>query len=311
MQEFIQKEIESLIKRNIINNKNFEFNSKINIWFGTNGLISFMFKPQNENELQIFLKNIDSKIKIFPIGMGSNLLISDQGFNNGICIKFIKFNNIEYNEESSEIVCGSGVLDKTLSKFALDNSIKGLEFLYTIPGNIGGAVFMNAGCFENEIKDIFIKAICFDRNGNKIILNKNDINFEYRSSNLENIFISEVVFHAEKENNKQKIFEKMNMMNEKRNINQPSNVKTAGSTFKNPVNHSKKAWEMLDSVSMRGFRIGGAHFSEKHCNFIINDKSATSCDIKKLIEEAQKRVFEKFNIILEKEIIFLGFDNEK
>ena len=136
-------------------------------------------------------------------------------------------------------------------------------------------------------------------------MKRDDIVFSYRKSNLDNLFITKINFVASSIGDKNEIESKINQCISLRDYNQPKNIKTGGSTFKNPTNHNLKAWQMIDMVGLRGHRIGGAHFSEKHCNFIVNDMNASSNDIKNLILEAQNRILKKFNVFLEQEIFFL------
>lgn len=295
----------------ILCESNFEFDSSPKAWFGTGGKFECVFKPKTEIELEFFLKNIPSDLEIFPVGSASNLLVHDDGFNSGIILRFLKMNHIEFYPEKSEIHCGPGVPDKNLAQFALENSIPGFEFLATIPGNIGGAARMNAGCFGGEIKDILKAAIGLKRNGEKVFLTNEDFGFEYRKTKLKDIFLTNIIFHANQNPNLQnEIFQKMEKFRLSRNLAQPTNVKTGGSTFKNPLNHELKAWQLLDASGLRGFRIGGAHFCQKHTNFIVNDQGASSENIKNLIEEAQEKVLNKFDVILTPEIVFLGFEKK-
>lgn len=304
---FFSKESENLEKK-IINESNFEFDSKPRAWFGTGGNFSCVFKPKDDCQLEFFLKKIPKEIQVFPVGFASNLLVHDFGYQGGIILRFNKINHIFFNHLTSEINCGSGVPDKNLARFALENSIPGFEFLSTIPGNIGGALKMNAGCFGSEIKDIIKSASGFKRNGEKVFLKNEDFEFKYRESKINDIFFTNIVFYARKNQDEQaRIFEKMEKFKSLRNESQPINVRTGGSTFKNPINYELKAWQLIDGVGLRGFRIGGAHFCEKHANFIVNDKQASSEDIKNLIEEAKERIMRKFNIVLKPEIVFLGF----
>ena len=202
-------------------NVRFEYDLKKKNWFNIGGKTKIFYKANNLNELAIFLKKLDNKEKIFILGAGSNTLISDNLFN-GVVIKLGKnFNNISLLGEDI-IIAGSSVLDKSLSEFAMNNSLSGFEFLSCIPGTIGGGIKMNAGCFGNEFKDILLSVQAIDKAGNiKTILSK-DIKFEYRNNNLPDdlIFLS-ASFKGTKGSSTQ-INDKMNKLKIEKEKNQPT-----------------------------------------------------------------------------------------
>ena len=208
-------------------------------WFNIGGKSKVFYKSKNLRELVNFLKKLQNSEKIFILGAGSNTLISDNLFD-GVVIKLNKnFNNISLLKEDI-IIAGSAVLDKSLSDFALNNSISGFEFLSCIPGTVGGGIRMNAGCFDKEFKDILLSVQAIDKSGNIITIPSKDIKFEYRESDLSDdlIFLS-ASFKGVK-SNKIKIKDKMNKLKIEKETNQPSKIKTSGSTFKNPKSQSKK-----------------------------------------------------------------------
>ena len=204
------------------------------------------------------------------------------------------------------IVAGSACLDKKLSDFALENEIGGLEFLACIPGTIGGGLKMNAGCFNQEFKDILVSIQAINRSGQVVTIPASKIIFEYRNNNLPDdlIFLSASFKGKKKERNK--IKKKINELKNKKDKNQPTKIKTSGSTFKNPINQSdKKVWELIKESVPLDLSFGDACISSKHCNFFVNKKNASFEDMNKLIEFVKKSVEKKTGIKLEKEIKIL------
>jgi UDP-N-acetylmuramate dehydrogenase len=286
-------------------NVRFQHDLKKKNWFNIGGKTKVFYKADNLKELVNFLKKINNKEKVFIIGAGSNTLISDNLFE-GVVIKLSKnFSNISLLNENI-IISGSAVLDKTLSEFAMANDLSGFEFLSCIPGTIGGGIKMNAGCFGNEFKDILISVQTIDKSGNLKTIASKDINFEYRKNNLSDdlIFLS-ASFKGSKSNSK-KIKKQMDEFKREKEKNQPTKIKTSGSTFKNPISQSKKkVWELIkDSVPLDK-RFGDACISEKHCNFFVNKGNATFDDMIELIDYVSTKVFEKTGVRLEKEIKIL------
>jgi UDP-N-acetylmuramate dehydrogenase len=274
-------------------------------WFNIGGKSKVFYKSKNLRELVNFLKKLQNSEKIFILGAGSNTLISDNLYD-GVVIKLNKnFNNISLLKEDI-IIAGSAVLDKSLSDFALNNSISGFEFLSCIPGTIGGGIRMNAGCFDKEFKDILLSVQAIDKSGNIITIPSKDIKFEYRKSDLSDdlIFLS-ASFKGAK-SNKIKIKDKMNKLKIEKETNQPSKIKTSGSTFKNPKSQSKKkVWELIKESVPLDKSFGDACISQKHCNFFVNKGQASFEDMNKLIDFVAKKVLEKTGISLEKEIKIL------
>ena len=274
-------------------------------WFNIGGKSKVFYKSKNLRELVNFLKKLQNSEKIFILGAGSNTLISDNLFD-GVVIKLDKnFNNISLLKEDI-IIAGSAVLDKSLSEFALNNSISGFEFLSCLIGTIGGGIRMNAGCFDKEFKDILLSVQAIDKSGNIITIPSKDIKFEYRESDLSDdlIFLS-ASFKGVK-SNKIKIKDKMNKLKIEKETNQPSKIKTSGSTFKNPKSQSKKkVWELIKESVPLDKSFGDACISQKHCNFFVNKGQASFEDMNKLIDFVAKKVLEKTGISLEKEIKIL------
>ncbi len=274
-------------------------------WFNIGGKTKVYYKAEELKDLIDFLKTLDNREKVFVIGAGSNTLVSDDLFD-GIVIKLGKnFSRLSLLNEDI-IISGAGVLDKNLADYAADNGLSGFEFLGCIPGTIGGGIKMNAGCFGSEIKDILVSIQVIDKTGNVLTIPANQINFEYRNNDLSEdlIFIS-ASFKGQKENSekiKKKIFELKKIKNE----NQPTQIKTSGSTFKNPIKYTnKKVWQLIKDSVPSNISFGDACISEKHSNFFVNKGNASFEDMKKLIEFVSERVFKKTGISIEKEIKIL------
>ena len=283
----------------------FEYDLKKKNWFNIGGKSKVFYKANNLKELINFLKKVADKEKIFILGAGSNTLITDNLYD-GIVIKLSKdFNNISLFKDDI-IIAGSGVLDKTLSDFAMKNNLSGFEFLSCIPGTIGGGIRMNAGCFGNEFKDILLSIQAIDKKGNVLTIPAKDINFEYRKNDIsEDLIFLSASFKGIKSEYK-KIENQTKKLKREKEKNQPTRIKTSGSTFKNPILQTKKkVWELIkDSVPLNK-RFGDACISEKHCNFFVNKGNASFNDMKQLIDFVSKNVLEKTGISLEKEIKIL------
>ncbi len=272
-------------------------------WFNLGGPAKIIFRPKSLNELSSFLKNTKDLEKIKVLGSGSNVLIRDGGFD-GIIIKLGKpFSHVSLFDENT-IIAGSSAMDKSVSNFAYENLLTGFEFLSCIPGTIGGGVRMNSGCYGEDISKILISVQVMDLEGKMRVIYSTDINFSYRSCDLEKnlIFIS-ASLRGSKED-KINIERKINKLIEQKKNDQPSKIKTCGSTFKNPIN--KKAWELIKESGCSGMNIGGASISEKHCNFFVNNGKAKSKDLENLIYEVKNKVLKKTGINLELELQIIG-----
>ena len=283
----------------------FEQDLKKKNWFNIGGKSKVFYKANSLKDLVNFLKKIENKEKLFILGAGSNTLITDDLFD-GVVIKLSKnFNNISLLGEDI-IIAGSAVSDNSLSNFALNNNLSGFEFLSCIPGTIGGGIKMNAGCFGKEFKDILLSIQAIDKSGNVVTIPSKEIKFEYRKNNLsEDLIFLSASFKGKKSQKKQ-IGDEINRLKEKKEKNQPTRIKTSGSTFKNPITQTeKKVWELIKESVPLNKRFGDAYISEKHCNFFVNKGQATFKDMKKLIDFVAKSVSEKTGIRLEKEIKIL------
>ena len=286
------------------NNLKLDYDLKKKNWFNIGGKTKIYYKADNLKELIKFLKKINQE-KIFVLGGGSNTLITDQKYN-GVVIKLSNnFNNISLLSDDI-IIAGSAVSDKLLSEFAKDNSLGGFEFLSCIPGTVGGGIKMNAGCFGREFKDILISIQAITKSGQVITIPEKEINFKYRDSKLSDdlIFLS-ASFKGFKKN-LNLIENEMIELKKKKELAQPTRIKTSGSTFKNPVDQSdKKVWQLIkESVSLdKSF--GDAGISEKHCNFFVNKGNAKFKDMKNLIDFVTESVLKKTGVKLETEIKIL------
>ena len=287
-----------------------KFNSKIvynedlkkKNWFNIGGKTKVFFKVNELTDLVEFLKALNNKEKISILGAGSNTLITDDLYD-GVVIKLgTNFNRLSLlNEEI--IISGTAVLDRKLADFALKNNLTGFEFLSCIPGTVGGGIKMNAGCFDQEIKNILVSIQAINKNGDILSIPANKIKFDYRNNNLsDNLIFLSASFKGAKQNSKI-IEDKMLKFKIEKEKNQPSKIKTSGSTFKNPKKQTdKKVWELIKESVPLDISFGDACISEKHSNFFVNKGNAKFSDMKKLINFVSERVFKKTGISLEKEI---------
>ncbi len=286
-------------------NLKLDYDLKQKNWFNIGGKTKAFYKAGDLKELIKFLKKLQDKEKIFILGAGSNTLISDNKFD-GVVIKLTKnFNNISLHSKEI-IIAGSAVTDKSLSDFAMENSLGGFEFLSCIPGTVGGGIKMNAGCFHREFKDILISIQAVNKSGQVITIPAKEINFKYRDSELsEDLIFLSASFKGFKKD-KIKIKNEMSLLKEKKEQAQPTKIKTSGSTFKNPIDQTdKKVWQLIKESVPLEKSFGDASISEKHCNFFVNKGNAKFKDMKKLINFVSDCVLKKTGIKLETEIKIL------
>lgn len=274
-------------------------------WFKVGGNADILFKPEDSEDLAYFLKEKDPKLEVMVLGAGSNIVIRDEGIQ-GVVIKLGRsFTEIEEIPDGTFAV-GAGCLNYNLAKFAATKSIQGFEFLVGIPGTIGGGVAMNAGAYGSEFKDLVISLEALDKEGNYKNFSCDEIGFSYRKNSLPpDLIFTKVIFKCEP-GILSKIQAKMDEINKKRSETQPITEKTGGSTFANPVGH--KAWKLIDDAGLRGHSIGGAYMSKKHCNFMINDGTASASDMEKLGEFVREKVKKTSGIELNWEIKRVGRD---
>jgi len=282
-------------------------------WLRVGGPADWLFQPADTEDLAQFLAALDPDVPVFPMGVGSNLIVRDGGIRAVVIRLGRGFNSIEI--DGNTVTAGAAALDAHVARRA---AVAGtdLTFLRTIPGAIGGAVRMNAGCYGSYVADHFQSAMVVTRAGEIKTLTASDLNFQYRSTQLPEgwVIVSAVLTGAAGEPSA--LEQKMADQIKKRDQSQPTKDRTAGSTFRNPAGfsstgrdddtHELKAWKVIDDAGLRGFAIGGAQMSEMHSNFLTNTGDATAADLEGLGEEVRKRVFQYSGITLEWEIMRVG-----
>jgi len=274
-------------------------------WFRVGGPADVVFLPADEQDLADFLKALDPAVPVMAIGVGSNLLVRDGGVE-GVVIRLGKgFNTVEALGDN-RIKAGSAVPDAILARKAADAGIAGLEFYAGIPGTIGGAVIMNAGCYGSETVNVVKSVRVMDRVGQVRELSVDELHYTYRHSALqdgETVIVLDAVFEGTPDEPSE-IKSRMRQITERRETTQPIREKTGGSTFKNPPGHS--SWKLVDEAGWRGRLYGGAMFSPLHSNFLINAENATAADLEGLGDTVRADVLEKTGIQLEWEIKRIG-----
>ena len=247
---------------------------------------------------------VEEKIPYFFLGNGSNLLVSDKGYE-GVVITFSKKLAEDVAVEGDKIVAGGGVLLSKVAKYALDENLTGFEFAAGIPGTVGGAMVMNAGAYDGEMKQIVESVEVIDKAGNLRVLSCEEMEFGYRTSILkrEPFIVTKTTFKLNK-GDKNVIKEKMDDLAARRRDKQPLEFPSAGSTFKRPEGHF--AGKLIMDAGLRGYQVGGARVSDKHCGFVVNVGNATATDVHNLMEDVIKKVQEEFQVTLEPEVIRLG-----
>ncbi len=274
------------------------------VWFRAGGPAEVLFRPADVDDLASFIAARPADMRISVIGVGSNLLVRDGGIPGVVVRLSSAFGKIE--TDGLRVSVGAAALDGAVARAAADAGIAGLEFLRGVPGTIGGALRMNAGCYGREVKDVFVEAVAIDAKGNKIRLSGADMGFEYRKARAaagEDLIFVEAVFEGTRDE-PAAIRARMDELSANREASQPIKSKTGGSTFQNPPGH--KAWQLIDEAGCRGLMMGAAQVSEKHTNFLINTGDASAAELEALGEEVRRRVKEKSGITLEWEIKRVG-----
>ena len=277
--------------------------SKTN-WFRVGGPAQILFLPKDADDLAFFLKNRPQDLPISVLGVGSNIIIRDGGIE-GVVIKLGGgFAQINYQNNNLQI--GGGCLCSNAALYCKINGLANLEFLTGIPGSVGGAINMNAGCYDGDVASNLISATAVDFDGNIFELSNEDFGFKYRGNSLpKNLIFVAGTFKVEK-STAENVGKKIAEFNQKREAAQPIRSKTGGSTFKNPAD--KKAWQLIDEAGCRGMKIGDAQISEKHCNFMINTGNAKARDLIDLGNLVIDKVKAKSGLTLEWEIKVIGKD---
>ncbi|MEW2917693.1 UDP-N-acetylmuramate dehydrogenase [Ruegeria sp. ANG10] len=282
-------------------------------WLRVGGPADYLFQPADTEDLQTFLRDLPDHTPVFPMGVGSNLIVRDGGLRAVVIRLGRGFNGISV--EDNTVTAGAAALDAHVARKAADDGVD-LTFLRTIPGSIGGAVRMNAGCYGSYTADVLRKATIVTRQGEVLDLSPEDLNFRYRQSDLpEGAVLISATFEGPL-GDPEELHARMTAQLQKRDETQPTKDRSAGSTFRNPAGfsstgraddvHDLKAWKVIDDAGMRGASRGGAQMSPKHSNFLINTGTATAADLEGLGEEVRKKVYETSGITLEWEIMRIG-----
>ena len=271
-------------------------------WFRVGGPAEILFRPADRDDLAAFLAAKPADVPVTVLGVGSNLLVRDGGLP-GVTIRLGKgFAGV--TRDGAIVRAGAAALDANVAAAARDWGLGGLEFLVGVPGTVGGALRMNAGAYGTEMKDVVLAAEAIDSKGELHYATNGALCFEYRSSCMpaDWIFVGAELKAAPAD--AKDVAARMADIQAKREASQPVRARTGGSTFANPP--GAKAWELIDAAGCRGLVRGGAKVSEKHCNFLINEGTATAADLEDLGEDVRARVFAKFGVTLEWEIKRVG-----
>ena len=282
-------------------------------WLRVGGPADYLFQPADRDDLCVFLRDLPVDIPVFPMGVGSNLIVRDGGLRAVVIRLGRGFNDIEIQD--GRVTVGAAVLDAHVARKAADAGLD-LTFLRTIPGAIGGAVRMNAGCYGSYTADYFVSAQVITRAGQVVTLDAADLNFRYRQTDLAEGSVVVSATFAPPKGEPEALNRRMTDQLKKRDQTQPTKDRSAGSTFRNPAGfsstgraddvHDLKAWKVIDDAGMRGATKGGAQMSPKHSNFLINPGDATAADLEGLGEEVRKKVYDSSGITLEWEIMRIG-----
>ncbi len=282
-------------------------------WLRVGGPAEWLFQPADDDDLSDFLSGLDVSVPVFAMGVGSNLIVRDGGLP-GVTIKLGR-PFMDITVKADRVTAGAAALDARVAKAAADAGID-LTFLRTIPGSLGGALKMNAGCYGSYVADHFVSAEAVLRDGTRVTLGPDDIQFSYRQTDVpDGAVITSVTLSSNRED-ADTLHARMEDQLAKRDATQPTKELTAGSTFRNPAGfsstgraddtHDLKAWKVIDEAGMRGATQGGAQMSEMHSNFLVNKGGATAADLEGLGEEVRKRVYETQGIELQWEIMRVG-----
>lgn len=282
-------------------------------WLRVGGPADWLFQPADVEDLSEFLRDLPEEVPVFPMGVGSNLIVRDGGIRAVVIRLGRGFNGIEI--EGTTVTAGAAALDAHVARRAAAAGVD-LTFLRTIPGSIGGAVRMNAGCYGSYVADHLTSARVVLRDGRIVTLGPDDLNFRYRQSDVpDGAVLIDAVFEGAP-GEPDALEARMSDQLAKRDATQPTKDRTAGSTFRNPVgysstgqaddSHDLKAWKVIEDAGLRGEKLGGAQMSPKHPNFLVNAEGASAADLENLGELVRKRVFQNSGITLEWEIMRVG-----
>jgi len=271
-------------------------------WLRVGGEAEVLFIPKDEADLAHFLSSTPNNIPIHILGVASNTLVRDGGVKGVVVRLGPAFGQIK--TDGLRLTAGSAVLDKLVAKKAADAGIAGLEFYAGVPGTIGGALRMNAGCYGGETKDVLKSVIALDRTGRRQVMSLEEMDYSYRHCGApSDLIFTEAVFEGTKDD-PMNIHGRILEITARREASQPIREKTGGSTFKNPDGHS--SWKLIEAAGCRGLQIGGAQISEQHCNFMINTGDATAADLEALGETVRERVLASQGVDLHWEVRRIG-----
>ena len=272
-------------------------------WFRVGGPAQVLFTPADEDDLGYFLERLPHQFPLYVVGVGSNLIVRDGGMP-GVVVRLSPRAFGETACDGDIVKAGAAALDKRVAEAAAAANLGGLEFLFGIPGTVGGALRMNAGANGRETRDVLVEATGLGRDGKRHRFSNADMKFVYRNSGVDASIIFTSARFRGTVDAAEAIRARMNEVQNHRETAQPIREKTGGSTFKNPPGNS--AWKLIDAAGCRGLRVGGAQVSEMHCNFLINTGNATGHDIETLGETVRTRVKENSGIELHWEIKRIG-----
>lgn len=278
-------------------------------WLRVGGPAEVLFLPADEADLARFLTETPDEIPVHILGAGSNTLVRDGGVPGVVIRLTAPFGKVEAISET-RLKAGAAALDKKVAQAAAKAGIAGMEFFTGVPGAIGGAIRMNAGCYGTETKDILVEAVALDRAGRRLIVTPNELGYAYRHSDApEDWIFVEATFEGTPDD-PTGITARMDEITARRETTQPIREKTSGSTFKNPdppgTLNQRKAWQLIDQTGWRGRKIGGACFSEHHANFLINDGTASAADLEAVGEGARADIKAATGIDLHWEVRRIG-----
>lgn len=282
-------------------------------WLRVGGPADWIYQPTDAADLAHFLGALDGDVPVFPMGVGSNLIVRDGGLRAVVIRLGRGFNGIGI--EGNRVTAGAAALDAHVARRAAEAGLD-LTFLRTIPGSIGGAVRMNAGCYGSYVADVLVSVEAVTRDGRIVTLKPDGLRFTYRQSQLPEGWVLVAATFEAAAGDPAELAARMDDQLAKRDASQPTRERSAGSTFRNPAGfsstgraddvHDLKAWKVIEDAGMRGARLGGAQMSEMHANFMINTGRATAADLENLGEMVRKKVYDSTGITLEWEIMRVG-----